>query len=105
MNFLKPISISIVFIIILVLYLNNDANKTILGIIFDSFWINWLVVFYVFLIHKIRYFSFSNKFYKIKKHESSGFFYKNIGVKLFKRILVKTPVPLSTAKLSLKNNR
>jgi hypothetical protein len=103
MNYLKLILISILFVIILFLYLNNESNKTILGIIFDSFWINWLVVFYVFLIHKISNVSFSDQFYKIKNYEYSGFFYQKIGVTLFKRILVKTPLPLSTAKLSLKN--
>ena len=103
MNYFKLILISILFAFILILYLNNEANKTILGIIFDSFWINWLVVFYVFLIHKNSNVSFSNNFYKIKKYEYSGFFYQEIGVKLFKKILVKNPLPISTAKLSLKN--
>jgi hypothetical protein len=103
MNFIKLILIFIVFITILILYLNNDANKTILGIIFDSFWINWLIVLYVFLTHKISKISFPNRFYQIQKHEYSGLFYQKIGVKLFKKILVKNPLPLSTAKLSLKN--
>jgi hypothetical protein len=102
-NYLKLILISILFVIIIFLYLNNESNKAILGIIFDSFWINWLVVFYIFLIQKINNVSFSNHFYKIRKHEYSGFFYQKIGVKLFKKILVKNPLPLSTAKLSLKN--
>jgi hypothetical protein len=103
MKYLKLIFLSFGFIFLIVLYLNNESNKTMLGIIFDSFWINWIIVFYVLLIHLIRNLSFPDTFYRIRKFEHSGIFYKTIGVVLFKYILVNSPIPLFTAKLSLKS--
>lgn len=103
MYYLKLILVSVTFAIILFLYLNNEASSVVFRVIFDSFWINWIVVFYVFLIHRISNVSFYKQFYKIKNYEHSGFFYKIMGVKLFKNILARNPLPISTAKLSLEN--
>jgi len=103
MIFFKIIGVTIGFIILIVLYLNNESNRTILGIIFDSFWINWLIIFYILLIHLSKKISLSDKFHAIKKFESSGILYSIIGVKYYKYLLEKNPLPTLTAKLFLKN--
>lgn len=103
MKYLKFILILFVFICILILYFNNTANKTLIGIVFDSFWINFLTVLFFLLIHQISGFSLPEKFYSIREFEKSGILYRTIGVKIFKFLLVKNPFPTFTAKISLKN--
>jgi hypothetical protein len=103
MKYLKMILLSTGFILIITLYFNNNANKTLLGIILDSFWLTWLAVFYILLLHLTCEISLPERFHAICKIEKSGKIYRYLGVKNFKDLLTKNPFPTFTAKISLRD--
>lgn len=103
MKYLKALLISIGFVFILMLYFNNELNKSITGVILDSFWINFVTILYLMFLHYIMNTSFSDKFHKIRHFEKSGKMYRMIGVKVFKYILANNPYPTFTAKLAIES--
>jgi hypothetical protein len=104
MKYLKFLIISLVYVFILILYLINDGNKTLLGIIFDSFGINCLTALYfLFLLNACKT-TLPNKFHKIREFEKSSKLYKLIGVRAFKFLLAKNPLPTFTGNFSTKGH-
>jgi hypothetical protein len=104
MRFAKIFLITLVFICVLFLYLNNNVNKNLLGIIFDAFWINFLTVLYFLLINLTSNISLPEKYFQIRKFEKSGNLFRFIGVKNFKVLLTKNPFPIFTARIDLKGH-
>ena len=103
MKYLKFLLISFIYVFILVLYLNNSANKTLTGVIFDSFGINCLTaIYFLFLLSACKT-TLPDKFHKIRDFEKSGKLYKLMGVRIFKIILAKNPIPTFTGNLKLRS--
>lgn len=104
MRYLKITVLSSAFFLILILYFINDSNKSLVGVIFDSFWINFLTVLYILLIHHSINIRLPEKYYAIKEYERSGKFYGLSGVRVFKVLLTKNLLPVFTAKISIKSH-
>lgn len=102
MKYLKFLSISLIYVFVLILYLVNDANHTLIGIIFDSFGISCFSALYFLLLLIVCKISLPEKIYKIHEFEKSGKFYQLTGVRAFKTILAKYPFPTFTGKFELK---
>ncbi|MBV6429883.1 MAG: hypothetical protein KIPDCIKN_04481 [Haliscomenobacter sp.] len=103
MKYIKFLFLSGIYILILILYLNNSANRFLIGIINDSLWINCLtVIYFLFLHYTLKTSLLPDKYYEIHEFEKSGTLYRLIGVKVFKIILTKSPLPTFTAKLNIK---
>ena len=103
MRYLKFLLISLIYFFILYLYLINDSNKHLLGIIFDSFGINCFTALYFLFLFFACKTTLNDKFFKHHKIEKSGTLYKLLGVRVFKNILAKNPSATFTGKLSLKS--
>lgn len=103
MKVLKVILLSFVYIFVLLLYLNNDANRHLAGIVFDSFALNGITVFFFIALHFACKIMPPNRYYRLRAFETSGKLYSLLGVPFFKMILSKNPLPTLTAKLSIEN--
>ena len=102
MKFLKFLIISSIYVFILTRYLVNDGNNDLWGIIFDSFGINCLsAVYFLFLLIACKT-TLPDGFHRIRGFEKSGRLYRIAGVKAFKFLLAKNPLPSFTGKFSIK---
>ena len=98
----KSILLSFAYVMLLRLYLLNELNKHLIGIIFDSFWLTGVSTLYIiFLLQKTGLWLY-NSYFRIKKIEYSGKIYNTIGMKYFKKIIQKYPLPNVTLKIDLK---
>jgi hypothetical protein len=99
----KNTFLSIAYIILLLLYINNDFNRHLLGIISDSFWLTVVsTLFIIFLLQKTDL-KFSKVYFQIRKLEYSSKLYRVIGVTFFKKILQRFYLPKVTLKISLRD--
>lgn len=87
---------------LLQLYLSNEFNKQLPGIISDSFWLTGVSTLYIIFLLQKTGFRLSDQYYRIKNFERSFKLYKTIGIEYFKKIIHKYPLPGATLKIELK---
>ena len=97
----KIILLSLIYLFIIILYLFNDLNRNLFGIILDSFWLTGITLFYLIFVLKNTGFNLGSSYFRIRRFEYPAKIYQILGVKLFKRILQKYPLPFATRKIQL----
>ena len=100
-TFIRNSFLSITYVALLVLYLNNDSNRHFLGIVSDSFWLTGLSTLYIIFLLQKTEFRLSDAIFRIRKAEHSAIIYRVLGIPIFKRILQKYPMPTITLQFHL----
>ncbi|HPG38168.1 MAG TPA: hypothetical protein PLP19_05800 [bacterium] len=100
---IKSTILIVLYIIVLRLYLFNDLNKHLPGIIADSFWLTSISTLFIIFLLRNTGLKLHAAYFHIRKPELSTSIYKIIGIPVFKKIIEKSPLPVSTLKMSLNN--
>jgi len=98
---IKKFLLTIGYLLLLQLYLSNEFNRHIIGIISDSFWLTGVSTLFVILLLQKTGIRLSDNYFRIKKFERSYKLYKTIGMYYFKKIIQKYPLPNATLKIEL----
>jgi len=99
----KSAALIVLYIILLRLYLVNDLNKHLPGIIADSFWLTYVSTLFIIFLLRNTGLKLHASYFHIRKPEIFIPIYRLIGIPLFKKMIEKSPLPFSTLKMSLNN--
>lgn len=100
---IKAFFLSAGYVLVLILYLANELNKTTVGTIIDSFWLTGLSVMYIVYMIRFTGIRIVESYFTIRQAEYSPRIYKVLGVTLFKKALQRSPFPGMTRKITLRD--
>ena len=98
---LRNALLSIGYLALLQLYIRNDLNMHLLGIVSDSFWLTGVSTIYVIFLLRKTGFRLSDGYFRMRRWELSSAVYGVLGVTCFKRMVRKYPLPSLTLKIDL----
>ncbi len=86
---------------LILLYLHNESNRHLLGVVVDSLGLTGVTILFLLLLLHISGWHLGPGYFRLRRLESSTALYPGLGVSYFKRIIERYPGPATTGRIRL----
>ncbi|MFZ0428981.1 MAG: hypothetical protein WAO20_12760 [Acidobacteriota bacterium] len=86
---------------LILLYLHNESNRHLLGVVVDSLGLTGVTILFLLLLLHISGRHLGPGYFRLRRLESSTALYPGLGERYFKRIIERYPVPATTRRIQL----
>lgn len=87
------------YVFLIFLYLHNESNRHLFGIVIDSLGLTGVTILFLLLFLHISSWHPGPGYFRLRRIESSTRLYSRLGVGYFKRVIERYPVPASTRRI------